>query len=221
MRWRWIAVPVLALAVWAMARTGQTPQSPATPHAAAPTASPTPTPSTTPGAGSHTTPSPSSVYDPADYAAQVRDHAAKAGIAPRLLMAILYNEAYKPHDPDLERAWQRHKPDAAFGIANMHRAAFEETRRGRDFAGRKWEELPDDRDLAIEAAAWHLHDLSRRLPARWPASYSRDELLALGYNAGAGNMLVFARGVTPGPQAQSYLDRLHDNWGNAGKAVAS
>ncbi|MEU7181297.1 MULTISPECIES: hypothetical protein [Streptomyces] len=218
-RWRWFAVPILALAVWAVVRTGHTPQQTATPHAAPPTSSPAPTSSTTPGAGGHATPS--STYDPADYAPQVRKYAAKAGIEPRLLMAILYNEAYKPHDPDLERAWQRHKPDAAFGIANMHRAAFEETRRGRDFAHRKWEELPDDRGLAIEAAAWHLHDLARQLPAQRSATYSQSDLLALGYNAGAGNMLVFARGVAPGAQAQSYLDRLHNNWGNAEKAVAS
>ncbi|MFF2921401.1 lytic transglycosylase domain-containing protein [Streptomyces celluloflavus] len=220
-RWRWFAVPILALAVWAMVRTGHTPQQTATPHAAPPTSSPAPSSSTTPGADGRTTPNPSSAYDPADYAPQVRKYAAKAGIEPRLLMAILYNEAYKPHDPDLERAWQAHKPDAAFGIANMHRAAFEETRRGRDFAHRKWEELPDDRGLAIEAAAWHLHDLARQLPAQRSATYSQSDLLALGYNAGAGNMLVFARGVTPGAQAQSYLDRLHNNWGNAEKAVAS
>ncbi|TBO55690.1 lytic transglycosylase domain-containing protein [Streptomyces kasugaensis] len=213
-RWRWFAVPILALAVWAMVRTGHTPQQTDAPHAAPPAAS------ATPGAGGRTTPNPSSAYDPADYGPQVRKYAAKAGIEPRLLMAILYNEAYKPHDPELERAWQRHKPDAAFGIANMHRAAFEETRRGRDFAHRKWEELPDDRGLAIEAAAWHLRDLARQLPSQRSATYSQSELLALGYNAGAGNMLAFARGVTPGVQAQSYLDRLHDNWDKAGKDVA-
>lgn len=112
-------------------------------------------------------------------------------------MAILYNEAYKPHDSAFERAWQKYKPDAAFGIANMHRATFDEVKQGRDFADRKWEELPDDRDLAVEAEAWYLHDLAAQLPARWSASYSRNDLLALGYNTGAGNMLAFARGATP------------------------
>ncbi|MCB5908823.1 lytic transglycosylase domain-containing protein [Streptomyces pinistramenti] len=215
-RWRWLAVPACALAVWAVAHTDHTPQHPVAPHTPAPTASS----SAPPGAGNHGTPEPSSSYDPADYGPQVRKYAAKAGIEPQLLMAILYCEAYKPHDPDLERAWQRYKPDAAFGIANMHRAAFDEARRGRDFAGRRWDELPDDRGLAVEAAAWHLHDLARQLPARWPASYSRQDLLALGYNTGVGNMLAFARGVTPGGQARSYLDRLHENWGGAGRAVA-
>jgi soluble lytic murein transglycosylase-like protein len=158
-------------------------------------------------------------YDPARFAGPVRAYAARAGIHPQLLMAILYNESYKPHDPAAERAWQRIKPDAAFGIANMHRAAFEDTRRGRPFAGREWTELPDDPRLAIEAAAWYLHDLSRELPSSWPGSYTRDELLALGYNAGPGNMRLFARGVAPGPTAGAYLRTLRDNWDRAGAAL--
>lgn len=156
---------------------------------------------------------------PARFAPQVRTHAGRAGIHPQLLMAILFNEAYKPHDPALERAWQKIQPDAAFGIANMHRAAFDEAKRGRDFADRDWQELPDDPDLAIEAAAWHLHDLAGQLPARWSGDYTRDELLALGYNAGAGSMKAFARGARPGRVAQSYLDRLRDNWPKAAAAL--
>ncbi len=157
--------------------------------------------------------------DPARFANQVRQHARKAGINPQLLMAILYNESYKPHDPALERAWQRIDPDPALGIANMHRLAFDEAKRGRDFANRDWQELPDDPDLAIKAAAWHLHDLARRLPARRVATYTKDELLALGYNAGSGSMRSFAGGAKPGRVAQSYLDRLRDNWDRAAKAL--
>ncbi|MFF0627699.1 transglycosylase SLT domain-containing protein [Streptomyces sp. NPDC004296] len=219
-RWRWLLLAGAALAVWAMAHGGHggAPDAAPRPSTAA-SAAPDAAPSATPGGGA-TTPRSDGVYDPADCAAAVRKYAAAAGVQPRLLMAILYNESYKPHDPGLERAWQRYKPDAAFGVANMHRAAFDEVKRGRDFAGRKWEELPDDRDLAVEAAAWYLHDLNRRLPAQRPAGHTRDELLALGYNAGAGNMLAFARGIPPGAQAQSYLDRLHENWAQAGRAVA-
>lgn len=156
---------------------------------------------------------------PARYAAEVRAHARRAGVNPQLLMAILYNEAYKPHNPALERAWQKIHPDSAFGIANMHKAAFDEAKQGRDFADRDWRELPDDPDLAIQAAAWHLHDLARQVPAKRSGKYTKDELLALGYNAGAGSMKAFARGAKPGKVAQSYLDRLHENWGKAGRAV--
>jgi len=156
---------------------------------------------------------------PARFAPQVRSHAREAGINPRLLMAILYNEAYKPHDPALERAWQKIQPDAAFGIANMHEAAFDDAKQGRDFADRNWRELPDDPDLAIEAAAWYLHDLARQLPAKRSGPYTEDDLLALGYNAGAGSMKAFAGGAKPGTIAQSYLDRLHENWAEAGAAV--
>lgn len=228
-RWgRWLVVGVLVAAGWGIVRGGSHPDpasSGASPAATTTTGSspdgsaPSTAPSK-PSTPASTAPSkPSGRYDPADYAAPVRRYAAEAGVDPQLLMAILYNESYKPHDPELERAWQRSKPDASFGIANMHRAAFDDTKPGRPFASRRWEELPDDRDLAIQAAAWHLHDLAGQLPARPAAPLNHDELLALGYNAGAGNMLAFARGVKVGSQAQSYLDRLHDNWAKSGTAV--
>ncbi len=156
---------------------------------------------------------------PARFAPQVRRYAGQAGIGAQLLMAILYNESYKPHDPDLERAWQKVDPDAAFGVANMHKATFDDTKRGRDFADRDWTELPDDPDLAIKAAAWYLHDLARQLPAHWPARYTKDELLALGYNAGPGSMKAFAQGAKAGTVAQSYVDHLHANWDAAAQAL--
>jgi len=216
-RRRWLALVVFAVVVYVLVRAADTPQAA------------TPRPSTGPGASGSASPrtsaSPSprgttSSYDPAAYAPQVRTRAQQTGVSAQLVMAILYNEAYKPHDAAFERAWQRYKPDAAFGIANMHRATFDEVKRGRDFADRSWDELPDDRDLAIEAEAWYLHDLAAQLPTTRHTSLGKDDLLALGYNAGAGNMLAFARGTTPGSQAQSYLDRLRANWAKAGKAVA-
>jgi len=223
-RRKWFVVPVLVLAVWLLVRGNHAPEPGEAPGASpsgAPSAASEPTgPSPSASGASEPARPASGAYDPAAWSAPVRTHTTQAGIEPRLLMAILYNEAYKPHDPEFERAWQRQKPDAAFGIANMHRAAFDETKQRHGFADRRWEELPDDRDLAIEAAAWHLHDLAAQLPAQWPASYTKDELLALGYNTGSGNMLAFARGAHPGSQAQSYLDRLHANWDKAGKAVS-
>jgi soluble lytic murein transglycosylase-like protein len=185
---------------------------------------------TTPAAGASSTVAPSrdtatgpaatgSNMDLARYVAPVRKYSAAAGVDAQLLMAILANESYKPHDPNLERAWQKLDQNAAFGIANMHQATFDETKRGRDFADRDWYELPDDPDLAIEAAAWYLHDLAAQLPKSWPARYTEDELLALGYNAGPGSMRTFAQGGKPGAVAQDYLDRLRANWETAGRAV--
>ena len=156
---------------------------------------------------------------PADFAAPVVRYARQAAIDPQLLMAILYNESYKPHDPAFQKAWLKLKPGAALGIANMHEAAFDQVRTGRSFADSSWLQLPDDPDLAIEAAAWYLHDLAAQLPAHRTGSYTEDQLLATGYNAGASNMLLFARGVKPGSQAQSYLDTLQQNWDQAGQAV--
>jgi soluble lytic murein transglycosylase-like protein len=159
--------------------------------------------------------------DPGRYAPQVRAYAAAAGVDPTLLMAILYNEDYKPHDPKFERAWQQMNPGAAFGIANMHQAAFDDTKQGRDFASRDWHELPDDPALAIEAAAWYLHDLAGRLPARNASHYSTTDLLAMGYNAGPTVMTDIARGTHPSDQVQSYLDTLHNNWAKARTALAA
>ncbi|WP_460439725.1 transglycosylase SLT domain-containing protein [Amycolatopsis stemonae] len=157
--------------------------------------------------------------DPAKYAPQVEAWSREAGVDAQLVLAVLYNEDYKPHDPQLERSWQQLKPDAAFGVANMHRATFEQTRRGRPFAGRDWQELPDDPDLAIQAEAWYLHDLAAQLPAKHAGGYTTDELLALGYNAGPGNMKAFARGTAPGTQARAYLENLRANWAKAGAAL--
>ncbi|MFI1800291.1 transglycosylase SLT domain-containing protein [Streptomyces sp. NPDC020379] len=175
--------------------------------------------SAAPGSPGPSAPAAAGNQDSAHWAPQVETYAKKAGIDPQLLMAILYNESYKPHDPALERAWQRIKGDSALGIANMHKAAFNDTKAGRDFADRDWQDLPDDPALAIEAAAWHLHDLAAELPSARGGTYTKNELLALGYNTGGGNMLAFARGAKPGTEAQSYLDRLHQNWAKAGEAV--
>ncbi|WP_405058527.1 transglycosylase SLT domain-containing protein [Kribbella sp. NBC_01505] len=224
-RWWLVVAGVLVVGVWSAQRDDK----PAVPEAAvstAPSAKPKPNPERT--AKPETKPTapvqPTAGnwydnYDPAHFAVQVRKSAKKAGVNPQLLMAILYNEDYKPHTPELERSWQRIKPDASFGIANMHRAAFNETKRGR-FPKRQWEELPDHPDLAIEAAAWHLHDLANRVPAQRTSKLTTDELVALGYNAGAGNMRAFARGAEPGSLAQTYLDRLHANWPKSAKALS-
>lgn len=210
MRGKAVAVLLLgvALAAGACTRSGAAGRPHATPSSAVPAPKP---------AASSAIPDTSA--GTARFAPQVRTYAGKAGIGAQLLMAILYNESYKPHDPALERAWQKLDPEAAFGVANMHRATFDDTKRGRDFANRDWHELPDDPDLAIEAAAWYLHDLAGQLPASWPAKYTKDELLALGYNAGAGSMKAFAKGAKPGQVAQSYLDRLHTNWDTAAQAL--
>lgn len=227
----WIVLLVAVVAIgWAAGRGDHTPdaagatpsaRTSSTPPSATGSSPGTPSPSTG-SAGTGSAGSGVDTGDPDDptrFAPQVVTYARKASIDPQVLMAILYNESYKPHDPAFQRSWQKLKPDAAFGIANMHKAAFDDTRTGRDFANRDWQELPDDTTLAVDAAAWYLHDLSAQLPAHWSAALSRDELLALGYNAGAGNMRAFARGVKVGPQAQTYLDTLHTNWAKAGQAV--
>ncbi|GAA2805577.1 transglycosylase SLT domain-containing protein [Kribbella solani] len=209
-RWSWVVVGALMVGVWA-ACSDQTTKTGSAPE-------PQPTATKTTPRATATKPWYEN-YDPAHFAAEVRKYAKAAGVNPQLLMAILYCESYKPHDPKFERQWAQVDSNPAFGIANMHEAAFDETKRGRDFAKRKWSELPDNPALAIEAAAWHLHDLAKRLPAKRAGLYTKDELLALGYNAGGGNMRIFARGRKAGPQAGTYLDRLHKYWPTAAEAL--
>ncbi|MEU6172316.1 lytic transglycosylase domain-containing protein [Streptantibioticus parmotrematis] len=158
-------------------------------------------------------------YDPADYAHEVLRGAREAGVSPELVMAVLHNEAYKPHHPLLERLWQWWKPHASFGVGNMHRATFEQVRRAHGLEGH-WEDLRDDPAFAIRVVALHLSDLDRRLPERHTRRCTRDELLALGYNTGERNMRAFARGVPPGPMARSYLRRLRANRQSAVRAQA-
>ena len=218
--WRWIAlVAAVGVVIWVAQHgghdVGASGVTVAAPSAAASARS---------SASGHGSASPSATASPdqnvpSDFAAPVVDYARQAGIDPQLLMAILYNESYKPHDPAFQRAWLKLKPGAALGIANMHEATFDQVRVGRSFSGSSWLQLPDDPDLAIEAAAWYLHDLATQLPAQRTGSYTEDELLAMGYNAGPSNMLAFARGVTPGSLSQSYLDTLRQNWATAGGVV--
>ncbi|WP_307123418.1 lytic transglycosylase domain-containing protein [Streptomyces sp. B1I3] len=158
-------------------------------------------------------------YDPADYTAYVVDSAGEAGVPPLLVMTVLHLEAYKPHHPLLERLWQWWKPGASFGLANMHRATFEQVRRTHDL-DQRWQDLRDDPAFAVHAAALHLKDLDRSLPKRHVSRYTRDELLALGYNAGERNMRAFARGVPPGPMARSYLRRFRTYRGRAADVLA-
>ncbi|MFD3611111.1 lytic transglycosylase domain-containing protein [Streptomyces atroolivaceus] len=158
-------------------------------------------------------------YDPADYAEYVVRSAGELEVSPLLVMTVLHNEAYKPHHPLLERLWQWWKPGAAFGVANMHRATFEEVRRTHGLSER-WQDLRDDPAFAVHAAALHLRDLDRGLPGRHVRRYTRDELVALGYNAGERNMRAFARGVPPGPMARSYLRRYRAYRSRAAKILA-
>ena len=220
-RWGWVALVVAVVVIgWAAQHGGHDTGASGTTVAAS--ADPSTRPS--PGGSAHPAPSASASPDqnvPSDFAAPVVEYARQAGIDPQLLMAILYNESYKPHDPAFQKAWLQLKPGAALGIANMHEATYDETRTGRSFAGHSWQELADNPGLAIEAAAWYLHDLAAQLPAHPAGPYTEDQLLAMGYNAGASNMLAFARGVPPGSLSQTYLDTLRQNWATAGQVVKS
>lgn len=207
---RWFAPVALAVAVAGWAGTQETDNAERADH----------TSPHGPGSGhTESVATASAQRGPARFAPLVRNSASQAGINPQLLMAILYNEAYKPHNANLEKMWQHFSSDAALGVANMHKATFDQVKQGRQFTHRQWNELSDDPGLAINAAAWQLHDLADHLQDRRASRDTTDELLAVGYNAGPGNMRKIARGAPPGPNAKSYLDRLRQNWSTAGQSL--
>ncbi|MFD1319678.1 hypothetical protein [Micromonospora sonneratiae] len=150
----------------------------------------------------------------------VVNHANAAGIDPRLLLAILVREE---GSFGYSRPWEDIKTwvlqdEASRGLGNMSKATFEETRRKHPelFGSRQFHELTGDDELSIQTTAWHLRDLLDQLPTTWPGDYTRDELLAIGYNAGASNMLPTADGTGEelGDDVRNYLgdDRGVRTW---------
>jgi hypothetical protein len=107
------------------------------------------------------------------------------------------------------RSWYWRFCTARLAEPEAGRATFEQTRRGRPFATRQRQHLPDDPGLAAQ------------LPAKHSGEYRTDELLAPGCNAGPGNMKAFARDTAPGAQARTSPADLRANWAKAGTAVGN
>jgi len=169
--------------------------------------------------------------DPVGFTRIVVYYATVAGIDPRLLMAVLFNERgvhwqWLPHTQfleDLRVLGQALGVINSGGLANMSQQSFDQVKQGRDFADRSWSDLASDPILAIEAAAYLLHDLEGQLPATWTSTYKRDELVAMGYNRGPVKMNLVA-GPAGGSPAQApdqvdlsggmswYVSQVDANW---------
>ncbi|WP_158619010.1 DNRLRE domain-containing protein [Micromonospora sp. M71_S20] len=99
----------------------------------------------------------------------------------------------------------------SIGMAQMQEGTFDKTKANHPeiFAGREWSEMVDDNELAITAMAYHVKDLQAELAAVGNRSSLRtDELIAVGYNQGAKNMLEFATsGRAPNPESASDAEK--------------
>ncbi|MFB7719334.1 hypothetical protein [Nocardia sp. NPDC056100] len=121
-----------------------------------------------------------------------------AGVDPRLVMAIIYNEgadtpqALRP-GYDYGR-WAENfvtdKPNGnSLGLTNMKEPAFNKLKEmyPAEFGDRQWSDLMGDNHLAVKAAAYNLKrlqlELGPKVPTAMKARYSLNEILAAGYNA--------------------------------------
>ncbi|MGK8556143.1 hypothetical protein [Nocardia gipuzkoensis] len=121
-----------------------------------------------------------------------------AGVDPRLVLAIVYNEG--ADTPQELRAgyeygrWLENfttdKPNGnSLGLTNIKEPAFNKLkeRYPAEFGRHEWSDLMADQHLAIKATAYTLkrlqEKLSPKIPSAMKARYSLNEILAAGYNA--------------------------------------
>ncbi|WP_344300529.1 DNRLRE domain-containing protein [Paractinoplanes deccanensis] len=115
--------------------------------------------------------------------------------------------------------------EASIGTANFEKDIFERTRDNTaggarpELAGRSWDELLDDPQLNIAAMAYHLKDLQDALPAELKTSYSKSELVRMGYRAGEENMLLVATGTPMGQESVDNNKIFMSQYARAGRWI--
>jgi RHS repeat-associated protein len=172
-----------------------------------------------------------------DFMQKVARYAAQAGIDPRQLLAILMNEYGRDCTGACEGAqtYFGGKAEQAYikiqgnppsiGVGNMQPGAFDTTRANHPEAlgTYDWSDLLDD-NVAIQATAYHLHDLMDALPENFDGAgryQTREEMAAIGYNSGKdspqgeGGMLNVARGENPNYHGAGYAESYDNNWTTA------
>ncbi|MEV6428791.1 hypothetical protein [Nocardia sp. NPDC051463] len=144
-----------------------------------------------------------------------------AGIDPRLVMAIVYNEGGYRSDSFIENEMSYAydvfvreggnfiRPNS-LGLTNMKEDTFNAVKKQFpvEFAGKEWSDLKKDPDLAIMAATYNL----KRIDIKWTSTapdelkekYTHDQFLAAGYNS-EGNMKAYLEAGDLGPVVQGYV----------------
>lgn len=144
-----------------------------------------------------------------------------AGIDPRLVMAIVYNEGGYRSDSFIEREMSYAydvfvreggnliRPNS-LGLTNMKEDTFDEVKSKfpAEFAGKRWSDLKEDPDLAIMAATYNLKRIQNQyaggVPDELKEKYTLDQFLAAGYNAERNIPDYFEAGDL-GPVVQGYV----------------
>ncbi|MFX0574295.1 hypothetical protein [Nocardia nepalensis] len=162
------------------------------------------------------------------------EYGQRAGIDPRLVMAIVLNEggsraletgragatAY-----DLGR-WAtdpiRGGAGNSLGLTNMKEPTFNELKKQypAEFAGHQWSDLMTDEHLAVKATAFALKRLEEDpstggVPETMKEKISLNEYLAAGYNAGEKQLREYRGAGDLGPAAAGYAQRADENFARA------
>ncbi|QBS43803.1 hypothetical protein [Nocardia sp. CS682] len=144
-----------------------------------------------------------------------------AGIDPRLVLAIVYNEGGYRSDSFIEREMSYAydvfireggnliRPNS-LGLTNMKEDTFNELKSKfpAEFSGKNWSDLKEDPDLAIMAATYNLKRIQDQyageVPDELKEKYTLDQFLAAGYNAERNIPDYFEAGDL-GPVVQGYV----------------
>ncbi|PZW03260.1 RHS repeat domain-containing protein, partial [Micromonospora phaseoli] len=149
----------------------------------------------------------------------VKEIAAKAGMSPAPVLAILLRESnlrtiggkfakmMEGTQILLDRLG-KYPGTPSIGLVQMQEGTFQATkdRHPAVFSGRSWTEFVFDDELALTALTYHLKDLTvtaKLLTNNSPLSI--DELAAVGYNQGEGGMRDIAKSGELNPDARTYL----------------
>lgn len=159
-----------------------------------------------------------------DYSDFIAETSKRAGIDPRLLMGIVETEGrmrqklplWNNGDELLIPLQDAGVVDGiSIGMTSIQQQVFNSTLRNHPDAfrgeialGMGWKSVSGNDKLSIKVTAYHLRDLQDALPlADTESSYTRDELVAYGYNAGRAAMLDFEAGRGSIPLAVDYISR--------------
>jgi len=173
--------------------------------------------------------------EPEQYISAIVKYGAQTSIDPRLILTMLWNEDGHWHALGGDAAnglydWVRGRTDGpSYGMADMKQAPFDEVKAAHPtlFGDRKWTDLQTDPDLAVQTLAWKLYDISGPvgsdiLPRHWNAAFTRDEMLAMAWNQGAGNAVAYSDGKATGDvkkNLDSYKSGVDQYWDRADQII--
>ncbi|WP_067841865.1 hypothetical protein [Nocardia lijiangensis] len=165
-----------------------------------------------------------------------------AGVDPKLVLAIVYNEGGNRADTPLEQAgsgfWDAAREilnpireatsptdmGMSLGLTNIKEKTYEELQRAypKEFGSIPWARVQYDDSVAIMAAAYSLKRIQEqygpRVPDEMKEKYNTNEFMAAGYNS-EGAMDDYLRQADLGPQVKNYLAMNEGSYAKASELI--